>query len=242
MFKGEKVKSNLNVRWDENLGQFLIVDISPFILRLFGIEGTVEGMINNPIVLPTLVSYLNLVKNSTIHFIEFLYDIDDLRYTVKIVEEKDCYTIIFESLFCNVKDIGITEPIPDIDDTFLHDVEGLFTNDKTISEIFALRNATQENVELEILYIVKKVQEQLEEWKTEYQNKSSVAEKRLDDFEDEYIKEKDLDFYYVLGKVGIKRLIILLFVLSIIETTAIEPFITPIINQMKESVTNVIDD
>ena len=236
------MKSNLNVRWDEKLKQFIIVDISPFILRLFEIEGTVEGMINNPIVLPTLVSYLNLVRNSTIHFVEFIYDINEIRYIVKIVEERDCYTVIFESLFCNVKEIDITDPIPDIDNSFLQDVEGLFTNDKTISEVFALRNAGQENIGLEVLYIVKKVQEQLEEWKSEYRDKCSITEKRLDEFEDEYIKEKDLDFYYVLGKVGIKRLIILLFVLSIVETTAIEPFITPIVNQMKESITNIIDE
>jgi hypothetical protein len=154
------VKSNLNVQWDDKLKQYLIVDISPFILRLFEIEGTVEGLLGNPLALPTLVRYLDLVRKSTIHFIEFLYDIGDLRYTVKIVEEKQHYTIIFESIFCNIKDIAVAEPIVDIDDTFLKDVEGLFTNDKTISEIFALRNATQENVGLEILYVVKKVQEQ----------------------------------------------------------------------------------
>lgn len=230
------------MRWDKNTEQYLIVDISPFILRLFEIEGTVEGLLGMNLSLPTLVSYLNLVRNSTIHYIEFLYDIDEHRYTVKIVEEKEVFTIIFESLFCNIKEGKSSEPIIHIDDEFLKDVEGLFTNDKTISEIFALRNATQENVGLEILYVVKKVQEQLEELKINNNKQCSIYDDRLKQVEENYIKEKDLDVYYVLAKIGFKKFIILIFILSLIETTMIEPFILPIINQMRESIINILDD
>lgn len=237
-----KVKSNLNVRWDDKLKQFIIVDISPFILRLFDIEGTVEGMINSPIVLPTLVSYLNLVRNSTIHFIEFVYDINESHYTVKIVEEKNCYTVVFESLFSHIKEITPFEPVPNIDDTFLQDVQGLFTNDKTISEIFALRNATQENVDLEILYVVKKVQEQLMELKEDYKERWRKYEEKIEEIEDEYVKSEDLSVFYFLHKIGVKNLIVLLFILSIIETLFLEPFILPIINQVKDSIVNIVDD
>lgn len=235
------MKSNLNVQWDIELEKYLIVDISPYILRLFDIQGSVEGLLNSVLSLPTLIKYLDLVRKSNIHYVEFLYDIKDFRYTVKIVEEKKVYTIIFESVFSNTKDIDIQEQSIDIDDSFFADVEGVLTNDKTISEIFALRNATQENINLEILYVVKKVQEQLTELKEDYKEKHDSYDRKIDAIEENYLRKDEFTFYYFLEKIGVKKLLVFIFLISFVETIVIEPFIVPILKQISNSIVEIVD-
>lgn len=236
------MKSNFNVTWDEPSQQYFILDISPFILQIFEIDRSAEDTIGCPLSLPLLLKYLNLLRLSPIHYIEFVYPIRDVSYTAKIVEEKNVYTIIFESIFQKPKNVDLSKGTESIDNTFLSDVEDLFTNDKTISEIFAMRNATQENINLEILYVVKKIQEQFEEFKEESKEAKTEINARLKSLEDNYVKTTDFNFYFFLSKIGLKRLVLFIFIFSIIETLIIEPFITPFINQVRDSIVNVVEE
>lgn len=230
------MKMSLSVQW--NGKGYVIMDISPAVLRLLNITGKTEDVIGADLVLPLCIKYLDLIRKSPIHYMEVLYPIGEISYTVKIVEDNKNYTLFFESLFCPVSSIQET----DIDNSFFDDVNNILSNDKTITEIFALRNASKENINLEILYTVKKMQEDVTEIKQDYKHSFDKIDKEIDLIKATYIKEEVLTFYYVLEKIGIKKFIVFLFIVTLLETIVFQPLINPIYHQFVDSIFNVADD
>jgi len=231
------MKSSLSVRWDKS--EYVIVDVSPAVLKILDINSKAEDVIGNPLSLPLCIKYLDLVRKSPIHYMEVLYPIKEVSYTVKIVEEGQLFTLYFESLFCPVSPKIYSSSI---DNSFFEDVEEMISNDKTITEIFSLRNASKENINLEILYIVKKLEEELKNLKKDAVTVHDNIHKEIEDIKQNYVKDADINFYYVLERIGVKKFIIFLFIIAVIESVLLEPFIAPILKQIQESITTIVDD
>ena len=214
------MKNIINVL--DNDTSFNISDISLDALKIFGLEKKdYTNLKNMELAIPFLVSYLNLLKHSTTTFIEFLYNIDNIIYKFKIVKEplkNKEYIIYFEDTSLKIKTQSVTE-------SFVKDYLDFTSTDKNLLDILDLQNKDSQTINLEVIYLLKNIQEELKQLKI-----------RDEEHENQFIEKKEFSIFYVIEKLGIRNLILFLFVISLIESFILEPLILPIGNQLKENI------
>lgn len=221
------MKNIINVL--DNDTSFNISDISLDALKIFELEKKdYTNLENMELAIPFLVNYLKLLKHSTTTFIEFLYNIDNIIYKFKIVKEpfKDKeYIIYFEDTSLKIKTQSVTE-------SFVKDYLDFTSTDKNLLDILDLQNKDPQTINLEVIYLLKNIQEELKQLKS-----------RDEEHENQFIEKKEFSIFYVIEKLGIRNLILFLFVISLIESFILEPLILPIANQLKENIQeSIIND
>lgn len=215
-----KVKRTLSVAKKES--DFYIIDISISLLKIFDIDESCHpDLKNTKLELPFLISYLHLLDSSTINYLELFYDIKGEMFTIQIVKKDDTnYLIFFDSAIFNKKDDCFAE-------SCFTNYSEFTTNDKDLLDVIKLKNKTPETINLEMIYLLKKIQEEVKELK---ENDSAQ--------ENKFIEKEIFSLPFLIAKLGFRNLILFLFAISLIESFIIEPFLQPVVNQVKDHLEN----
>lgn len=212
------MKKTLTVLKKNN--KFLIQDISTSLLKIFELDtNQLDSIKNTELVTPFLVNHLKLLDSSTINFIEFLYNLETKIYKIKINREDSfLFTIYFEDSY-------VYFPKPELEKDCLNNYEEFIVNDQDLIDTINLKDKKPEIINLEMIYILKKIKEEIKEIKLNNDNQ-----------DDRFIEKDSFSLSFIIEKLGIKNIILLLFLLSLIESFIIEPFLHPIVNKVYEQV------
>lgn len=198
--------------------KYLILDISVSLINLFGLSfNNYPDIKNTELALPFLITHLKLLEISTVNYIEFLYNLKDEIYKIQIVKNENfTFTIFFENSNFKIKS-NILE------DSCLNNYEEFITNDKDLVDVINLKNKSPETINLEMIYLLKKIKEEIIELKASNEEQES-----------KFIEKDAFSLFFILEKLGLKNLILFLFIISLFESIIIEPFLNPMVEKMYE--------
>lgn len=200
--------------------KFLVKDISPSLLNILKKIQEDNSFDKGSEMTPSfLLTHLKLLEKSTVNYINFLYPLEENVLQIQIIKKKEGTFIIFlESSFLNnEKEV--------IEKSYLTNYENFLEKDKKVIDILNLKNRDPEIIQLEIIYLLKKIKEELKELKEKHEKQ-----------EEKFIEKEIFTLSYIIDKLGIKNIIIVLFCLSTIESLVIEPFLQPIVESAYDQI------
>lgn len=207
------MKNTITVTCENNT--FIIQDISFYLLHLFRLEET-SKIIGSELTISFLINHLQLLQNSTLKFIEFFYRLNKVIFKIQILKgESDTYTIFLEES-SNDLELSI-----DFENTCINDSYQFIEKDKDLLEILSLRNKDSKTIQLEMIFLLRKIKEDI----TELQALNKEQE-------DKFIEKEAFTLSFIIEKLGFKNLILCLFLMSLIQVIFIEPFIQPVIKNI----------
>ena len=228
------MKSNLSVSWDEEQKSWLITDICSSILSIFGLPPDKEQAIGTTLQLPEFLKYLDLLKTSSIQFIDFLYSISDKKYSIKIIkEDENSFVMLFTLLLDKTEYEMVEGDTAPSDVDFFNHVNAFLTNDNALESTYLLKDATKEKINLEIYYAIKLIQQELNESIVKSIKKNKEQDSRLNYFERNMVKKDNFSFNYLLKKTGWTTIVFTLVIVSLFNQLFIRPFTTQIIDTLK---------
>ena len=229
------MKSNLSVSWDEEQKSWLITDISLSILSIFGLPPDKEQAIGTTVQIPEFLKYLDLLKTSSIQFIDFLYSISDKKYSIKIIKESLSSFIILFTLLLDETEYEMIEgdTLSPSDIAFFNNVNAFLTNDNALESTYLLKDAHKEKINLEIYYAIKLIQQELNESIVKSIKKNKEQDSRLNYLERNMVKKNNFSFNYLLRKTGWPTIVFTLVIVSLFNQLFVSPFTTKIIDTLK---------
>jgi hypothetical protein len=217
------VKNTLTVIAEQD--KFIIQDISFYLLHLFNLENQ-SKVIGSELPISFLINHLQLLENSTLKYIEFFYRFNKTIFKIQILKgEQSLYTIFLEDSG-NDLDLSL-----DFENSCVNTGFEFIEKDKDLLEILSLRNKDPKTIQLEMIFLLRKIKEEI----TELQ----VLNKEQ---EEKFIEKEAFTFSFIIEKLGFKNLMLCLFVMSLMQVIFIEPFLQPVIKNIsvffEESFTN----
>lgn len=207
------MKNNITVLSLNN--KFIIEDISLYLLHFLNFD-TTSKIIGTELTIPFLINHLQLLESSTVKYIEFFYRLENTIFKIQILKaENKQYTISLEDSNINLE---ISE---DFENSYINTSFDFIDKDKDLVEIINLKNKDTKTIQLEMIFLLKKIKEEIKELQ-------NVNEKQ----EDKFIEKDSLSLSFVIDKLGFKNILLFIFVLSIIESIFIEPFIQPVVKNI----------
>jgi hypothetical protein len=207
------MKNTLTVLPENN--KFIIQDISFYLLQLFNLESQ-NKIIGSELTISFLINHLQLLENSTLKYIEFFYKLDKTIFKIQILKgEQKLYTIFLED---SVNDLDCDI---DFENSCVNTGFEFIEKDKDLLEILSLRNKDAKTIQLEMIFLLRKIKEEI----TELQ----VLNKEQ---EEKFIEKEAFTFSFIIEKLGFKNLMLCLFIMSLIQVIFIEPFIQPVIKNI----------
>lgn len=209
------MKNTLSVKLRND--KYIISDISIALFPFFNFSST-DKVIGTELKTSFLISYLNLLKNSTINYLEFFYKIEKSIFKIQIIkQENENYILYFE-------DSGIDE-LTHFTQTCNDTIKNFLETDKDLIELINLKNKDLKTYQLEIIYLLKNIREELKELK----------EKNIEQ-DDLFIQKENFSLSFIIEKLGVKNLILFLFAISLIESFILEPLIQPIATKLIDNI------
>lgn len=236
------MKANLEVYWDNKTKTYEIKNISSVMFKIFGFDGDTSSVIGTTLSIPKLISHLDMLRDSTVQFIEFLYTIGIKTYSVKIVKDSP---ISFLILFSFLVEETIYEPIDYDKDTsieFFEGAEKILTNDKALDYTYNFRDRSKDEINLEVLYTVRAIKEQIKEDRAEILQRLIIQTDKINILEKESISQKDISIFNLIKLLGIGWMLLFILCMALFNQLIAYPLTKPIVNFITNQTVNSSND
>jgi hypothetical protein len=242
------MKTTLSLEYNADSDSFLICDISLELAILLDFdENKLNELKGKDLTISYLTSYLRLIKQSNISFLEFFYRIKKTLYQIKILKKDDSFFIVF---FENIDLHKFYEmpnlEIQSLDDKrltseFHKDYTKVIKEDQDLVELLNAKAKDKETIDLEILFLMRKLKDDLEQIKTEIKSIHQETNRQIDNIESTFLRKVDFNLVYLVAQTGIKKIFFFLLFISLIETMLFEPLLQPLMKNIGHQIEKIIE-
>jgi hypothetical protein len=179
-----------------------------------------------------------MVRNSAVDHVSFTYLAKEELYCVNIKRELGIMYQISLTPFDDGCTFEMVDDGSGEESDFFANAEQILTNDPHLEDTLAFKDFSKKDTTLEILYSIRKLQNETKDHNSKVDTTLEYFKSRLDHLENRTNKYRDLKGFKLIQNLGIKYSIIIILTILIMNQWIYTPISRPLIQIIQDSFDN----